>query len=344
MSKWVISLIFALSFSLLIASGCAPTGGVKPADFFEANVIDFSSTSREGSSVDLTARLYAPLLQKHMGAAGAVVTTRRAAGGLEGYNFVYRAEPDGLHIGNGLSISPALNQIMGNAAVDYEADKFTFLHGVAREYQTLFVKADGPYQSIADLQAGKNMKIPATSPSGGFALGAVTAIFLLDLDAKVVPGLKSPAACQLSVIQGESAAHASVAPVALEAVRSGQLKPLFVIGPERDTTLPDVPAITELITFTGEKAELIETWGHMGQIRTVFGPPGIPKDRLDFLQKAFAEISKDPEFIQGMQKILGYQGAPILTGEEVLKDTKALIDNKEQIRAAFEDLFRRFRA
>ena len=65
-----------------------------------------------------------------------------------------------------------------------------------------------------------------------------------------------------------------------------KLRILAVTGPERDESHKEIPSMTEL----GYPQVKID------QMTGVFGPPGLPKDRLDILIKGFQKAAADPEF------------------------------------------------
>jgi len=62
----------------------------------------------------------------------------------------------------------------------------------------------------------------------------------------------------------------------------------------------------------------------MDQMTGVFAPPGLPKDRLDILVKAFEKAAADPEFKAAAAKAnLTLQP---LSGDEFFKVSKAMYD------------------
>jgi len=345
MSRWVLSLMgIVLLGSLLIFVVSASAGGLDAASFYKNKAIDLTCVNAPGASADIFARMSQPFIQKYTGAGAVIVANRRGAGGLEGYNFVYRAEANGLHIGIGTRTAIPLNEIMDEPGVAYDATKYLYLLGVERSRNILSVKTAGRYNSLADLKAGKNLKLAATSPAGNLAMAGVTAIYALGLDAKVVSGFKGPTECGVALLQGEIDAWACPAESALSLFKGGQIKGLCILAPERDKAFPNIPTITELISLQGDRKEVIELWGPLVQGRIFFAPPGMPGDRVEFLRKAFSDVAKDPGFAAGVEKLFGYKGIDVDTGEQVLKEMKFLIDRKTRFKALFEDLFNRYRA
>jgi tripartite-type tricarboxylate transporter receptor subunit TctC len=93
-----------------------------------------------------------------------------------------------------------------------------------------------------------------------------------------------------------------------------KLRILGVTGPERDESHKDLPTMAEV------GYPLVK----MDQMTGVFAPPGLPKDRLDVLIKAFQKAAADPEFKAAAEKAkLTLQP---LAGEEFFKASKGIYD------------------
>ncbi len=75
------------------------------------------------------------------------------------------------------------------------------------------------------------------------------------------------------------------APVAGQAIASGDLKALAVTSKNRSTLLPNVPTIRES-DMPG--FDVANWWG-------VFGPACMPSEMVNKLNKAFMEVIQEPE-------------------------------------------------
>jgi tripartite-type tricarboxylate transporter receptor subunit TctC len=75
-------------------------------------------------------------------------------------------------------------------------------------------------------------------------------------------------------------------------IRAGQMRLLAVTGPERVKAYPEVPTFKEL----GIDSPFVLWIG-------VVAPKGIPPERLAFLRQAFAQIVKEPAYLQAAEKI-----------------------------------------
>jgi tripartite-type tricarboxylate transporter receptor subunit TctC len=96
--------------------------------FYEGKTIQFLVSSGPGATTDITARLVARYLGKHIpGRPGIVVQNMPGGGGLVGANYLYNvSKPDGLTI---LAVSRAnyLDQMVGRPEVKANFRKFSWI-------------------------------------------------------------------------------------------------------------------------------------------------------------------------------------------------------------------------
>jgi len=279
--------------------------------------------------------------------ANVVVTNRRGASGLEGINYVYAAEPDGLTLGVSSTAVFVPNKVLDEPAAEYEIENFSYIASIGRRIVYFLVSPDGPYQSVADLQAGTDLKIGASSPSGTISLGGLTVIKLLGLDAKVVTGFKKGTERALAVKRGEIMGYAESLAAEQPSVDAGLIKPLFVLATERDPLNPDVPAITELVSLSDQDLALVRLWETVfASSSLLYAPPGLPEDRLEFLRGVADEWAQDEGFRGELNALYNYQvpDREYITGEEVTRamlDTAATVDD---FQAIFNELIEKYRA
>jgi len=339
--------VFLILALILGMVSCTPKAEpVTPADFYKGKTIDLVVSSSPGSFDDLSARIIASYLGRDTGAS-VIVTDMSGAGGLEGVNYVYRSKPDGLTLGMTSTTKFVPNKVLVEPAAVYEIDKFSYIMSIGRRQNYFFVSPEGPYQSVADLTAGKNLKIGASTPSGTVSLGGLTIIKLLGLDAKVITGIMGESDRALAVKRGEIIGYVATISSSRTSIDTGMVKPMFVLATERDPLMPDVPAITELVNLTGENLELVKLWGTALIASTLFAaPPGTPKDRLEFLRSLAKKWTQDEGFRNEINHTAGYeiQIRDYITGEEV---TKAMLDiaaAMDRFQAIFAELIEKYRA
>jgi tripartite-type tricarboxylate transporter receptor subunit TctC len=59
--------------------------------------------------------------------------------------------------------------------------------------------------------------------------------------------------------------------------------------------------------------------------RPYTAPPGVPKERLQTLRGSFEKMLKDPEFTAEAKKLVDWDGAAFLTGEQLQKKIEVTV-------------------
>ena len=104
-------------------------------------------------------------------------------------------------------------------------------------------------------------------------------------------------------------------------------------GRKRDPRLSDVPTIWELmdthktVEATRGLAKLLLAPDDLG--RSLFGPPGIPTDRVKVLREGFMRMMNDPDVIAEARK-KGFEPSPI-SGDNIEGLIKELVQPPEVI-------------
>ena len=187
---------------ITVSAGCpAPAQDIAPADFFQGKEVELAITSSPGTFNDLSARIIANHLARDTG-ANVIANTRKGAGGLGGMNYVYTAEPDGLTLATVASVKLISNKVMDEPVAEYELEDFSYLMSIDHQPYCFMVSPEGPYQSVADLQAAQDLIIGGGGPAGPTALGGLSIIKLLNLDAVVVTGFTGEANRAMAVERG----------------------------------------------------------------------------------------------------------------------------------------------
>ena len=89
-------------------------------------------------------------------------------------------------------------------------------------------------------------------------------------------------------------------------IKAGRFKPLAVVLPQRDPTLPNVPTLKE-------QGINVATWG---SIKGVAVPAGTPKDVVKYIEGTIKKVCNDPEFKKTMENLnqpIMYQGSAEFT-------------------------------
>ena len=238
-----------------------------------------------GGGVDVLARIAAERLSTGMKAT-VVVENRPGGGGTVGTRAVAKAAPDGYtlmmaHTGT-IAINPSL---YANAGYDPRKD-FTAIGMIASMPVALIAHPSFPAKTVADVIAIAK-KDPGKLNFGTSAIGTggyLTAEYFksaADVQMQIVP-YRGTAPLMNDLIGGHVPVSVGVLPPAMGNLQSGKLRAIAVTGLRRFSLLPDVPTAAEsgLPCF-----DSVLLYG-------LIGPPGMPRDIVDRLNKELRAMAQ----------------------------------------------------
>lgn len=309
---------------LLIIAGAAVNVSAQES-FYKGKTARIIVGFSAGGGFDTYSRVLARHMVKHIpGSPTIIVENMTGAGSLIAANHLYKvAKPDGLSIGHFIG-GLFLGQVLGQKGVQFDARKFEYIGAPVRDQSVCALsKASGVATVEQWLAAKTPLKMGGVAP-GSSTPDNVTRVLrtALGLPIQVVTGYKGTADVRLAVDGGELAGGCwgwdSVSATWRKALSSGDVVVVLQAGRKPHPDLPNVPLAIKLAK-SEEARQLIEVAIHNDAeiLRTYTLPPGTPKDRVQILQRAFADTLKDPEFLAEAKK--ANLGVDPVSGEEIAK-------------------------
>ena len=327
---FVLALVFVASVN---ASAQAP--------FYQDKTIRIVAGYGAGSVDDAWTRLIARYLAKHIpGNPNMIVQNMPGAGAMIAANYVYKiAKPDGLTLG-GIRGGLYFDQLVGRQQVQFDWPKFTWLGSPTQVEQLIYIRANTPYKTIADVR--KATVPPKCGATGTSSTGYYTGNLLEEtLGAKfqTLTGYKDGPDIELAVEREEVQCRG----ISIETLfgrepligwhKSGFVRVLIQTGKKRDPRLADVPTIWELMSEhkTPEAgirlATIILAVGAFG--RPYVSSPGLPPERAKIIQSAFKKTITDPDF-QAQAKERRLEIDPV-GGEELAALAREVIAQPKEV-------------
>ena len=238
-----------------------------------------------GGGLDVMARTLLPHVQRHLPGASFVVVNRPAASGQLAFEAVAAAAPDGTTLG--VAPVPLINTVAIERPVRYRLEDLTWLVNVVDDPGALFVRADSPFRSLADLLAAARAK-PGEVRAGSAGIATDDHLLLLALqDASDTTLLHVPYPGTPPVIAGLLSGDLQLGSFnigeGLPQLQSGALRALALGWPERWQGAPDVP------TFREQGVDVLG-----GSARGIIAPGNLPAPVAEALSAAFEAALKDP--------------------------------------------------
>ncbi|HKU47357.1 MAG TPA: tripartite tricarboxylate transporter substrate binding protein [Burkholderiales bacterium] len=277
------TLIFLLGWVACVAFAQEP--------FPQRGPLEITVLFPAGSSADVTARMLADGMSKHLGQR-VLVVNRPGAGGAIGYRYVAAQKPDGYAlVWNSNSISTTHHS--GQLAFDYKA--FDAVARALSESVVVAVRNDAPWKTLGELvrvaKAYPKQVNVGHSGVGSHTHLSVAALFrAAGVEVTEVPF----AAAQVvpSVVGGH--VHVVVQfPGALAApMKQGQLRLLATLTQNRDPAWPDVPTAREL----GYEV-VLDAW------RGIAVPRGTPQQVIGILENSIRSTVTSAEFAKAAENV-----------------------------------------
>jgi tripartite-type tricarboxylate transporter receptor subunit TctC len=316
------NLLLLLSLSLIAV---APVAAQTP--FYQGKTVQIRVGFAAGGAFDLWARLMAQHLGKYVpGNPTFVVQNMTGGGSMIAANYVYGvAKPDGLTLG---VVSPAMyiEQVTGKKEVQYDWFKFSFIGSPDKTERIFYMRADTGIKTLEDMRT-----VAETPRCGSTGIGSAAYYFprllqdTFGLKLVIVPGYPGAADVNLAIEKGEVHCFSGTVQAYFGSeplhtwAKSGFARVLVQGGVKRDPRMASVPTLWEVMDKNKSSelhrrlAKILLIPDDMG--RPLFGPPGMPADRLKLLRDGFNKMMNDPELLADAKK-KGLDVAP-LSGEDV---------------------------
>ena len=290
------------------------SGGALANDFYKDKTIRVAVGYAAGGGYDTYARAVARHLGKHIpGNPEFVVENMTGAGSLIAANYTYnRADRDGTFLGVWNS-SFVLFQALGDRAVRLDASKLNWIGAPVKGSPHCSIMAFTGMKNLEDvLNAKKPIKMGATRAGSTYADLPKILNQTIGTKFDVITGYEGTSkillAMQSREIEGgcwgwESARVTGTA--LLNAKGDDRLIPYIIHSRWEDPLVNDLPLIPEVIKKRADKdgQAVYAAWGGQYEFQRPFvAPPGVPKDRVETLRKAFAATFKDKEFLAEAKK------------------------------------------
>ena len=342
-----------IALSLVIAVGSVGAADDKArsfdekavADFYRGRTISIVVGYAPGGGFDITSRLLAKHMGRHIpGNPTVIVANRPGAGSLVAANLVYGTlRRDGTVIAN-FNSQMLLQQVLGKQGVEFDAGKYNWLGSATVGHGACGVSKDTGITSVKQIMGSKGRVVTmgAEAPGSGITDTAAVMRAALGLKFKLIYGYAGARPVANAVLNGEVNGMC----ISWEAFTS-YLRNFFVPAPKLNmlvifgSSVPDSPWLKNAVAAqpnardeTGRK--LLDIVFAPGKISFPYAvAPGVPSDRVAALRQAYDKTMSDPAFVADFKKTR--RALVARSGEEVTKIAKDLTTVKPDVLAALKE-------
>ena len=291
-------LIAAAALAIAVAPGRAQS----VADFYKGRTVDLYIGYSVGGAYDLYARMVARHLGKNIpGNPTVLPKNMEGAGSLRLANWLYNVAPkDGLAmgiIGRGTGFDP----LLGNTKAQFDASKFAWIGSANNEVSICVAWTGSGITKFEDMMT-KELVVGGTSSSADTDQFPKIVNGVLGTKMKVVTGYPGGNEVGLAMERGEVQGRcgwswSSVKSTHQKWIEEKKFTTLVQLALEKHPDLPDIPLVIDLAKTDEQRQILKLIFARQVMGRPFLAPPGVPKDRVDALRKAFMDTMTDKEFL-----------------------------------------------
>jgi tripartite-type tricarboxylate transporter receptor subunit TctC len=291
--------------------GAAALSGLSSAqaqtpDFYTGKTIDLVIGYSAGGGYDAYARLIARHLGNHLPGKPTIVPRNMPGGGgrVVGGFMANVAPKDGTVLAMADQSLP-LQQAMADPTVRFDTSRFAWIGTPIADNNTLVTWHTSGITTV-DQAREKSIVVGATGENTSAQYPRAMNV-LLGTRFKVIIGYPGGNDINLAMERGEVGGRGSNNWPSWKSTRPDWLRDkkiniLVQIGLKRDSELPDVPLLFELAKTDEDRAALRLLSAPVAIGRPIFTTPGVPKERVEMLRRAFDETMKDAAFLADAQK------------------------------------------
>jgi tripartite-type tricarboxylate transporter receptor subunit TctC len=289
------ALAAALCFSALHAQAQTP------ADFYKGRNVSFIIPNAPGGSFDLYGRLVAAHLGQFIPGHPAIIPQNMpGAGGMQAANYLYGLAPkDGSALGV-LVPNIALAQVLDVQAISYDVRKLNWIGRAIATTSTLFTWHSSATKRLADLKTRETL-LATTGAVSQAEIDCQMLNGVVGTKIKLIRGYKGSGEAALAVERGEAdgtlmpweflkAAHA-------DWIREGKITLVTRFVHHAIAEHPEVPSVFDLAETDEQRAVLNLFLGADEMGHPIAMPPEVPRDRVEAVRAAFAQMLKNPDFL-----------------------------------------------
>ena len=312
----------AVSGLVLILFLLLPFGGMAAEKYPSRTITVIIPFSGVGVITN-TIRALAPILEKDLGVPF-VVVEKAGGGGAVGWRALQSEPPDGYTLG---AASKSLYGATYNTKGKVDYKNFDPVVMLCAASFGITVNTESPWKDLkAFIKSAKESPGKIRAATAGTASLWHIALLAFNKAAGVdithIP-FKSGGECFTAVLGNHIESTFSTPSDFPGALETGKLRILAIGSEKRSPYYPDVPTVKEA---AGLDLVMGNWWG-------VIAPKGVPKDRMEILDRAFAKAVKSPQYLELMKN--NKMGSDFVGSAEFrkfyLKDAEVVINYTKSI-------------
>src|SRR3954469_9284612 len=309
------SKLIQLFAAWLLIAGTVGAATQSSGEFYRGKSITLLVGGTAGGGVDVSARILARYLGKHLpGQPSVIPQVMPGAGGVRAIDFMNSAAArDGTVLAL-LPPGPLLEPLIGKRQAKYRMTDFTAIGAMTKELSLCAAWHASGFKTVADAQQ-RQMTVAGTGAASTTDIYPVALNELLHTKFKVITGFQGGQETILAIERGEVDGRcgwgwSSLKAVKGEWIRDHKLNILLQFALAKSAEFPDVPLVMDLIDSEVDRQAMRLLLSPLALNKPVFGPPGLSAQRISDLRAAFTAAMADAELRAEVVKLSSEEPEP----------------------------------
>jgi len=282
--------------ALGLAALMAGAGPLAAAEYFAGKTITVQVPSGSGGTYHVYCQLVQRSIASHIpGKPKTLIQNKPGGGGATSAAYMMNVAPkDGTHIA---MIAPGTISTQLVREIKFDARQFNWLGSVASRAAAIFIWHSHGITTLDQLKQ-REVTIGSTGFSASGSVMPRLINTLLGTRMKIIYGYKGGGAINVAIESGETMGRwvfrSGLMSIRPTWIPEKKMIPIVATGP-RDAELKGVPHLRDLLAPGSADQKLYDVVGMDLEVGQAFyAPPGVPKQAVDILRKAFADMIADP--------------------------------------------------
>jgi tripartite-type tricarboxylate transporter receptor subunit TctC len=303
----------------LLGGLSSPAGAQSVEDFYRGRTVRLTVAAAVGGGADLYARVLAPHLGKHIpGHPTFVIQNTPGAAGLLVARQLQSSAPGDGSVVTLLQRNNLLEPLLSDRDVGFDPRKVTWLGSLNKDTYLIFSWHTSGVRTMEDAK----QKALILGNTGGGNENVTFPLLLnqtIGTKFQLVRGYKGSGDLSIAIERGEVQGRA-ITWTTLRAdhpdwLRDKKVDIIVQLALQRSPDLPDIPSAMEYVSDEKDRRLYQLLFATLEAGRPFAVAQGTPPDRVAALRNAFAELSKDSEFLEELRQRGG--SIEYITGEDV---------------------------
>jgi tripartite-type tricarboxylate transporter receptor subunit TctC len=303
-------MVRSLLLATVIVGFSALASGVAQADdFYAGKTINIYIGTGEGpGALSAYPRAMSQIIGKYIpGHPTIVIRNMPGAGGIKAANFIYSIAPQDGTVWGFITRGFVRAPLLGTPQAEFDPTRYHWIGTPSQETSVAAVWAAGT--KVRTMQDATQEEVVF----GGTSLATDTGLFpsvlnkLIGTKFKVVVGYKSSTDVDIAMERGEAQGKVWT----WASLKSGRTatwvaeKKIYLLGQfglERAKDLPGVPLALDFAKTPEDRQVMELVFAPIALGYPSFMGPGVPKERVEIMRRAFDQTMRDPEFASLMKQ------------------------------------------